>query len=387
MSIIASNRTFFSDGESIISEDLNAISVNMTRRAWDAPGYAQLVGFDEISPSGMRPYGDAFDGDSSAMYARKRGVFTVGRGLTPAFINFSSAAGSGFLGIWSDPSGPAPPPASGANRMIWASISGGDIGATHTPAAAGKTRWDLVCVTVQEIDAATVTRDFKDATTGAETSESVVPGKGYTFATYVISGDESSGTADMPFISSGQYAVYGALVSNTAVIGVWDFAVPVGEVKHGVTLGREGMPFGSELSSPPWVVAQNQREMKSVTSAVGELLIFPPENVRGAPASLLLGIKIDHKLYAGNTVKLSCWPLSVGSMSDIVDLSSSITKDGSVRSKALDLRGAPYSERTPPIWMNGTNGKGATDSTLCLRINAQSDTNESRIYAVRWFYL
>lgn len=385
MSIIASIRTFFSPGEGITSDDLNAISLNTTRRAWEAPGYAYLTGFDEVSASGLRSYADAFDGDSSAMYARMRGVFTVGRGLEPSFTGLWSGVGSGFLGVWNDPSGPTPPPASGSNRMIWASVSGGDIAVTHSPASSGKTRWDLICVTPREVDAAMVTRDFKDATTGALTSETVVPGKGYTFDLNHIEGDEASSNPTVPSVPTGKYAVYAVMVGNTEITKAWDFTVPVGTLKSGIVLGREGSSFGAAA----WAPQDSNTGLASEVSVGGDALIFPPANVRGSVDGLLLGIKLSHRLYSGCSVFLSAFPTGAagGLLVNLATLTASVTMDGTDRVKTLDFRGTPYSDQTQPIWLNGTNKKGASDYALCLRVTAPDTTNVSVIKHVQWYTL
>lgn len=393
MSVIGSQRSIFgdetgADGRVITDTDLNAISVNATRRAWEAPGYAGLMGFDEISSSGVRSYSDAFDGDTSALYSRMRGVFTIGRGLEVSMASLGTSVGSGFLGIWRDPDGPTPPPSSGANRMYWVSVSDGDIAATHTAAASGKTRWDLVCVTPSEVNASTVTRHFQDAITGDKSSQVVVPGRLPTITVSLTAGEESSGTPTLPEIPSGKYVVYAALVSDTAVTKVWDLTVPVGPLQDGVVMGAEGMFYGSEVAAPAWTPAQNLPYMKSVTSAAGDLIIFPPAHVKGAPDRRLMGVKISHKLYSGSTVKLTAFPTVPGaSASDLVDLSASITRDGTQRTKVLDLRGGPYDVQSQPYWLNGLSYKNAADYAICLRINAESPTNTSYIYAVRWFYL
>lgn len=394
MSIIGSHRTVFgdesgTDGRALTDIDLNNVSVNMTRRAWEVPGYASLIGHGEIGSSAASDYSTVFAGTSQR--ALKYGVFTIGRGLEVSSSGMGTSVGAGFLGIWDDPTGPAPPPASGANRMKWVSVADEDIAVTHVAAASGKTRWDLVCVTPSEVNASTVARHFQDATTGARSSQSVVPARYPTVAVSVVSGDEDDpASTDMPYLTDldGEHVLYGVLVSDSAIVSVWDFTVPMGTLKDGVTLGCEGVPSGSEVASPAWEVAQNQPSMKSVPAAAGELLLFPPAHVRGSSSSLLLGVKITHKLYSGNTVKLSVYPTAAtGYIDDLTDISASITRDGSKRAKMLDLRGVPASENMRPLWMNGTAKKGAVDSMLCLRINAESPTNTSYLYEVRWFYL
>ena len=388
MSIIVTPRSFFSAGQGVVAGDFNDISLNTTRRAWEVPGYASLVGFDEVGSSGLRPYADAFDGDVSALYARMRGIFTAGRGLEPSFSGLWSGVGPGIFGIWFDPDGPAPPPATGSNRMMWATCAAGDIAVTHDPAGSSRTRWDLITLVPEnDTDMPTVSRDFKDATTGAITTETIVPGKKFTFTTHHIAGEETTGTPDMPLVPEGEYGVYGALVDSTGVTKVWDLTVPHGTLKIGTVLGREGMSTGGELQSVSWTVAQNTIGIKSVESTPGDLLLFPPAQLRGTPDGLLLGIQLRHKLFSGTTVKLCSFPLGDGSITDLVDLTSRVTRDGTVRSKALDLRGSAYDDRTPPIWMNGTNKKGAADSTVCLRIGASSSTDISYLYSVQWFTL
>lgn len=392
MSIIGPQTASFgdetgADGRCPTDTDLNNISRGASRRAWEVPGYAHLLGHDEIGSSGMTDYSDVFAGTDSRLL--NHGVFTIGRGLEVSSSGLDTSVWAGFLGVWRDPDGPAPPPSSGDNRMYWVSVGDGDIAVTHTPAASGKTRWDLVCVTPSEVNGDSATRHFQDAVTGDISSQTVVVGRKPTITVSVVSGDEDT-TANMPYLADldDEHVVYAVLVNDSAIVSVWDFTVPMGGVKDAVTLGCEGVPHGSEIVSPGWEVAQNQLSIKSVASAAGELLLFPPAHVRGSSSSLLLGVKIHHYLQAGSTVKFASYPTATGgSLSNIVDVSSRVTRDGTDRTKMLDMRGIPASENMQPLWLNGTGKKGSADSELCLRVSTGGSESVSYIYNVRWFYL
>lgn len=391
MSVVGSQRSAFgdetgADGRALTDTDLNSIGVNATRRAWEVPGYAHLLGHDEISSSGAVDYSDVFAGTGSRLL--DYGVFTIGRGLEVSSSGLGTSVGAGFLGIWRDPDGPAPPPTSGDNRMYWVSVADGDIAVTHTAAASGKQRWDLVCVTPSEVNGDSATRHFQDAVTGVVTSEVVVVGRKPTITVSVVSGTEDNpGSANMPYLVdlSGEHVVYAVLVSDTAVVSVYDFTVPVGTIKSGLVLGREGTSFGAAA----WAPQEDNLGIASEVSVGGDLLIFPPVSVRGSVDGLLLGIKIVHKLYSGCSVYISALPTGAagGSLVNLVTLTASITMDGTDRSKMLDLRGIPASENTPPLWLNGTNKKGQTDYALCLRVTAASTTNVSVIRNVQWYTL
>ena len=83
MTTIASQRTIFQDGEALTSSDLDAISQNCTRRAWEHPGYADLIGYDLFNAIVSTDYERILEASSGTSYARSLGVFTVGGGSSP----------------------------------------------------------------------------------------------------------------------------------------------------------------------------------------------------------------------------------------------------------------------------------------------------------------
>ena len=93
----STNRTTFSDGCGLASNDLTAIGLGASQRAWDAPAYADLLAFDWAK----LPYASVFTcvvGDALA-----RGVFTVGGGIVVEWTTgLESHLNPGFIGMWDE---------------------------------------------------------------------------------------------------------------------------------------------------------------------------------------------------------------------------------------------------------------------------------------------
>lgn len=389
MSVIGSHRTSFgdesgTDGRVITDTDLNAISKNMTRRAWDIPGYAGLVGFDELSTTVVRSYADAFDIGAVPMYARIRGVYTFGRGLQVSMSGLGTSVASGMLGCYMDGATPSRPAASGDYKMHWVEVASGDIAYTHDVAASGKTRWDIITVALADVNASTVTRHFKDAVTGQVSSQAVVPARVTAMTATLTKGEESSGTPTMPSVAAGGHVVYAAKVSDTAVTDVWDFTLPVGVLKNSMTFGRDGISFSTD-----WDFGALDFECSSKSGIGGTVHLFPPDGLRGDPAARIIGLQVYYALYSGFRVYLSKMEVeSASASSDMCEITGLFTMDGNPHSTVIDLRSLPFlADTMAPIWANGTNKKGMSSATVAIKVTSPVTTDVGSIRSVRWFSL
>lgn len=389
MSVIGSQRTTFgdetgADGRVITDTDLNEISRNMTRRAWEFPGYAGLIGFDQVGSS----YTGAFEG--LLIYSRIRGVYTYGEGLKPTFSGLGSSIGAGFLGCYMDGDTPTRPAAYGACKMHWVAAADGDIAYTHDAAASGKTRWDLITVALSEVNASTVPRHFKDAVTGQVSSQAVIPARQTTMAATLTKGEESSGTPTMPSVPSGGHVLYAVKVSDSAIVDLWDFTLPVGNLRESIVLARTGITFRDE-----WVVeaaADGAFGMISSLPHQGDLFVLPPPELMGSRSTLILGASVHHSLASTCTVSLCRLAMQESDQGhiDIIDISSSFQMDSTLRRTTLDFCGYPgINKDKPPIWACGMPRKGETNSTIALRFNsdAQGHSATSIVRSVKWLTL
>lgn len=389
MSTIGSHRTSFgdesgTDGRVLTDTDLNAISKNMTRRAWEIPGYAGLVGFDELSITVVRSYADAFDIGAVPMFARIRGVYTFGRGLQVSMSGLGTSVASGMLGCYMDGATPSRPDASGDYKMHWVEVASGDIAYTHDVAASGKTRWDIITVALADVNASTVTRHFKDAVTGQVSSQSVIPARATALTATLTKGEESSGNPTMPSVPAGGHVVYAAKVSDTAVTDAWDFTLPVGVLKNSMTFGRDGVSLASD-----WDFGALDFECSSKSGIGGTVHLFPPEGLRGDPAGRIIGLQVTYTLFTGFRVYLSKVEIeSDVASSDMCEITSLFTIDEALHSSVIDLRSLPFlADTMAPIWANGLNRKGMSTSTVALKVTSPVTTDVGSIKSVRWFSL
>jgi len=387
--MIGSQRTTFgdetgADGRVITDTDLNEISRNMSRRAWEVPGYAGLVGFDELTTTAVRTYADAFSVGAVPMYSRIRGVYTFGRGLEVSMSSLGTSVGAGFLGCYMDGAMPSVPALSGAGKMHWVTIVPSDIAYTHDAAASGKTRWDLITVALSEINASTVTRHFKDAVSGQVSSQAVIPARQTTMAATLTKGEESSGTPTMPSVPAGGHVLYAAKVSDTAVTEVWDFTLPMGVLKNSLTFGRDGISFSTD-----WDFGALDFECSSKSGIGGTVHLFPPEGLRGDPAARIIGLQVTYTLFSGFRVYLSKMEIeSSSASSDMCEITSLFTIDEALHSTVIDLRSLPFlADTMAPIWANGLNRKGMSTSTVALKVTSPVTTDVGSIKSVRWFSL
>lgn len=395
------NRTIFADGEGITSGDLTDIAKNLTRRAWEVPGVGGLVAFDQVAGT----YGSAIY-SGTTIQGRNAGVFTIGGGLCPTYSAEVSSCGSGPIAIWTENTSVALPPATGDALLLWG-ISGG-ISVTHDNPAASMYRWDLVTVEASEIDVATVTRDYKDSTTGAETSEDVVPAKVVQFAYTVTKGTEGAvGDVTVPARpgSDARY-LYAAKVqygeSGPSVVEVRDYTIPVGNLRsvsqvpsHAVD-GLSGIAFDDV-----WTFLQDGTLQAASDVTAATACLSPPAEAC-QPGARILGVtlayEIDNSSGAGDpaSVKLKRRTLD-GSTADveIFDVGTFfMTFDGAKRRTFMDLRGLPSaSEYTSVLWGNGKTTKEQVSSAVAqtmpfIELKSPSRSgSECLIYGITWHYV
>ena len=404
---IGSNRTIFADGEGITSCDLTDISKNAIRRAWEVPGVADLVAFDLLDAT----YNGAM-ASATALKGRNTGVFTVGGGLCPhAFTGMGNGGKTGIdrgvIGIWTESTVVTLPGASGDGKMLWGLVDTATAGlvVTSDNPATDLYRWDLISVSASEIDIATVTRDYKDATTGAETSEDVVPAKVVQFAYTVTKGTEGAVDAvTVPALPAGErylYAVKLAHASTAAnVVELRDYTIPLGKLIYAPQTASMAMTNhlgdGFDLA---WV-SNGETLIALDATTKSTAYLCPPAHLMG-PSVRILGFTLAHEINNSSgggdaaLIKLVRRTVSGEGVAeeDIVDLSSRFTSDGTATRTFIDLRGLPADGVIPqPLWGNGKTTKESfvhhydAATIPCLQITSPSRSgSKCKIYGITWF--
>lgn len=373
-----------SDGRVLTDTDLNAISNNCTRRAWEVPGFSDILALDQMQEivNGSDDYDSIFSPASPyTPFGRIAGVFTSGGGLSPRASGPRGVAlGSGMLGAWTQPGGAQTPPAqNGEGSMLWAWIAGGG-GTSHAATTAGYKRWDLVTCGVSEVSAAPVTRNFKDATTGARSSQSVVASKIVTISSLQIQAGEerNDGFETAGFTPAGQHWLYAVRVSGTFIDLIIDMTIPIGLLRKSLVLATHGMYFTGE-----WVPATGQ--LTTQGSATGRTVwILPPPGVAGNGDTRILGCRLQHALAAGSTVKVAA--VNVGGVGNADRETITITADGTSRSEVIDFRRFQGGGVYGPYWGGGSYCKGILplSTSIALKITA-ADSATSIVHSVEWY--
>lgn len=392
MTITSTQRTIFGDGTGadgrvIADADLNEIGNGATRRAWEVPGYANLLGFDQVTSTDYDTV--FFNGTAEYKYGRARGVFTVGGGLQPRSSVLGVSMGAGMLGVWND-STPDPPTASGVCQMMWVHTDGAS-GVTCDDEATGYKRWDLIYCTIAEANASTVLRHWEDATTGAKTSESVVPARVMTVTLAIVKGTASNAGAEtVPAIPAGAHALYAAHVDGDAggadIAGIselLDFTIPVGPLRKVLQPGTDGAFQDDQWSS----VASGK--ITSLTTGTRIYAYFRAPGLCGQGEARLLRLRLSHKIATGGTCKLVKTDATLG-VTVLADLSGSLAPDGSDKVMDVDVRGYPANALGGVYWGNGGQIKdqSASSSGLALQIaGADPDAGGSIVYSVEWFFV
>jgi hypothetical protein len=338
------NRTIFSDGCGLTSTDLSMIGINATKRAWEEPAHGNLLSLDLAIAGG---YDSTFAGASTALQS---GVFTVNGGLVASSSGLVSSLGAGHAGLW-DETRLSPPNASdAAPRMSWV-WTYQDWVHTHAAASSGNTRYDLVhCAIVKSNLSAT--RDFKDATTGAKTSETMVTAEQLALDIQVTSGTQSTGTPTIPSLPSGRHALYAVLVNSTTILEVDDFVIPVGPLVTGESILPSFPGLGTAF--PAWSQSDFSTGYLTVASvSAGPYYVAPPHGILGNPNARIIGVSISHELQSGDSVKLV--RLAAGSTESNLLTLSMTTMDSQVHSQFIDLRGFPNGGK--PYWGHGRNDR------------------------------
>ena len=372
------NRTTFADGVGIASQDLTAIGVGATQRAWESPAYANLLAFELF---GLSSYDSVFNGPSMTLQS---GVFTIGGGLAASATGFNSLAGAGYVGIWDETRMNPPQATDTVPRMSWTWASG-DIFNTHAAATSGSTRYDLVhCALIRT--ALSVTRHFKDAATGAKTSSSQVIGEQLSLDVQVTTGTQSTGTPALPALPTGRHALYAVRVSDTAITEVHDFAIPVGTLRTSESIVASSP--GVDVSGFNWVSASIYGYAME-SSAAGDMYIFPPDGMRGNANSRLLGFSINHRLSTGDAVSLVKVPLrnSPPVLLNVVTTAIGTINGTLLEGTPVDLRGIPVSSPLwSPVWGNGGRSRiHDAHSTVALLIHAVGAG--SIVFGVTWYWI
>jgi hypothetical protein len=380
-----SERTIFADGEGITSSDLNQISLNSSQRAWEYPGYADILAFDACPGAGDF---QAFSSDLSE--GRYGGVFTLGGGLLAQTTGTArqSLLGDGFAGIWDGAGNLLSSPRPAATGMSWIANQSTDSpwSKIHDVATAGNTRYDLVhCAVSRELVSAT--RDYQDAATGAKTSQSTDFAEALRLDIQVTKGTESTGTPTMPSLPSDRHALYAVRVSSSAITEVHDFVIPRGPL----TTTLSNLPSAAfNVDESAWA-SFSSPALLSKAGGAGYAYVFPPEGLCGNPNARLLGLRVVHRSLVGDTFSLVNRFFDGNETETVLlDFSDALTIDGvaTTRFENVDFRGLPALTTYPqPFWGHGKHDRGPNlDHTLALKLGTAGGLG-SCIFGLTWYYI
>jgi hypothetical protein len=215
----------FNSGEGLSSDDLNDAQRAMQAQMFDVFWRYRLLRRE-------------FSLDNSATHC-----FVVGAGayLTVTGTALRSGNGKGVVGQLVDTGavdGDDP-------TVLFYHVAEDEIATTHDAAHATLDRWDIVCIKLEQVDGASESRDFKDATTGLLSSETLDKRRSVTLTKQVVKGSNATpGTAVEPSVPAG-YVKWGALLIRAAHAGVFALSdlrawtTPLGGYMVGVIIPSE----------------------------------------------------------------------------------------------------------------------------------------------------
>ena len=374
----------FNDGEEIEETDFNALQNALTLRAWEVPGFADMVAFDQ--------FGSNYDAVFIGADGRNGGVFTKGGGLLPTASGPISTLHPGMLGIWNRPGYGIPdsdPLAARSVRWFYLATS---WAYTHD-ATSGGYRYDLVSCASTEAAGVPTARPFQDGTTGIATSvtvnkETVLTLDLATSPTVTKGGEAgSAAAAQIPALPSGRNLLYYVLLHGSAITNVYDCTIPVGPLITAIAY-----PAFSHYDTWP------TEEGAIAASASGTAILVPPSSFAGDPSVRILGFTMCAGLLPGDTVRMVALAGKGGTTTNIGgDLSTLFTRDSSLYVTTIDLRGLPCGAGAlpavagnGPLWANGRNDKAPSISDVTnilssIAIAVTAAGGGTTIEAVTWY--
>jgi len=335
----------FNDGEQCVADDYNAQQNVLTQRAWEVPGYSDLLSFARFGVGG------GYDANlSGGPWHIKQGVFVKGGGLLPLKSGLTSSLGGGFLGTWSgfDTGLGYPLDVSVApSRLQWVYLPPGAWSHNHNPAPSGQFRYDLVTCAITTVEGGETIRSFADDVTGALTSTVDNKLSSLTLdldpTTAVVQG-AAGATPSLPVVPGGRRVLYCVRVSDSAITDIFDCTVPAGPLITSETLPAKDALLPASSSWTNTVSGGGISTGGIVTTSAGQSMTIPaPSAMRGDPNLRMVGVAIRANLNAGDSLALYRLDSSVdgGALNLIADLTGSITTGGALGTILVDLRGLP----------------------------------------------
>ena len=370
----------FNDGEEVVQGDFNALQNALTERAWEIPGYHDLVAFDQFGTD----YNTALIGGDG----RKYGVYTKGGGLLPSYdgpYGRTSSLTGGLLGIWATPLvGNPNVDSTVARAMRWVSLWGGEWSYLHDATTSGQYRIDIVTCAVNEAASGTlVSRSFQDATTGALTSIDVDKQTSLTLdlasATAVTKGAEaaSEAAAVIPAIPTGRRILYYVVVHNTAITSMHDCTIPAGSLITNVMFPTQGYSWASA-----WTVSGG---LSITATGNNSTVLMPPQGIAGDPSVRILGFTFEGTLQATDVVQMAMFDWTAGTWTLVGPaLSAQFARSGAPELKTIDLRGKPAATGSGPIWGNGWSTK-VVGTVTTVGIYVWSAAGSTTVKSVNWY--
>jgi hypothetical protein len=391
-SFVDHERPLFSDGEELTADDLNDAGAAAVQSAWEWPGYGSLLPHALVSASSYDWIFSTAE-DLDTMVFSVGAPFYQGAGGDPFAFTF----GAGLLGLYVG----SAQPAAGDPKLRWILV---DNGAGATPyvfaaAPAGQLRTDLVTLAIAEIDDTAGSRDFKDAVTGALTTNPTAATPG-------------GGLQPPPTPVAGRHAVALVIVSDSGIVQVQDLTYPLGPGHTYLSRPRaDGIFYPNVwLTDDAKVIwddletvrdklndaATDATKLVDASDALGNIIarsldvarlpasalvtgtdwpggafdpitdpmkrvILLPGPYAGDGGARLLGLEVTYKLPTALTAYLAEVDLAgtAPTVTSIADLSATIVPSATPVTKRLDLRGYPFSTalNRGPFWGHGGHAK------------------------------
>lgn len=254
---------------------------------------------------------------------------------------------------------------------------------THTLNATGADRIDMVTVKFTEIADQALSRDFKDAVTGAITSVSTNKRSGLQATFSMYEGIDPNTPGALP---SDEHLLYTVTMpsANGAIADLRDWTYP---------LGRKSIQVSppAVMSTGAWTISGSQVQ----TGSGGDIQDFWPPHA-GDPVSRLLGIRLQYQLGPGAAVTLCQRSLTAGGgvVTTRKSITSSLTLDNTVRGAFIDVSGDlrvdSALQTDNPIWMSGELRRRASvpldgsANPLSIALRVTSGTGTNAIFAIQW---
>lgn len=394
----------FNDGEGLVYTDLQRLQYLHSVRWLDEELYSRLT---QIANAGGGNDPSQWD-PSFGLGGNEWFVKDNGWGPWPTGLNVQSMAG---IAIKSDSQGDEVGDLTNDyDMLLQRAYTKWQTQATVNANTSGSgDRYDLIQADILEAASDSQSRDFKDATTGALSTQSLNKRRTWTPSVSVVEGTPS-GTPSIP-APTGENARWCAVRVpdgggnldvdwNGSYPGIIDFTYPCANGLFEIaTVPRLNFGGTSWTPDPGYTDSPTNLVVVSSTTTSDSIVCLPPPQFIGDPAARLLNVILYHSIVDSSlTVELGA--VRIGDDGNFFSSRKTFsigTTDGNSRGVLLNCHGSNTDPTDPPMWCNGqpagrawhydANWIGAAPTTFwsaAIRITKGANTDLAELNGLLW---